>query len=48
VRDPDRNVRKSTVFGTLATAVVYLLPLTAVFGIAPSAKLAVRRAILGD
>jgi APA family basic amino acid/polyamine antiporter len=36
VRDPDRNVPKSTVFGTLATAVVYLLSLTAVFGILPS------------
>ena len=40
VRDPDRNVPKSTVFGTLATAVVYMLSLTAVFGILPSAKLA--------
>jgi basic amino acid/polyamine antiporter, APA family len=33
VRDPDRNVPKSTVFGTLATAVVYMLSLTAVFGL---------------
>jgi len=40
VRDPDRNVPKSTVFGTLATAVVYMLSLTAVFGILPSTKLA--------
>src|SRR5215471_5588416 len=40
VRDPDRNVPKSTVFGTLATAVVYMLSLTAVFGIVPSSKLA--------
>src|SRR5215471_6571970 len=40
VRDPDRNVPKSTVFGTLATAVVYMLSLTAVFGIVPSAQLA--------
>src|SRR5215469_13331452 len=39
VRDPDRNVPKSTVFGTLATAVVYMLSLTAVFGIVPSAQL---------
>src|SRR5215469_2099754 len=39
VRDPDRNVPKSTVFGTLATAVVYLLSLTAVFGIVPSKTL---------
>jgi basic amino acid/polyamine antiporter, APA family len=39
VRDPDRNVPKSTVFGTLATAVVYMLSLTAVFGIVPSTEL---------
>src|SRR6516225_2440934 len=39
VRDPDRNVPKSTVFGTLATAVVYMLSLTAVFGIVPSSEL---------
>jgi APA family basic amino acid/polyamine antiporter len=40
VRDPDRNVPRATVLGTLATAVVYLLSLTAVFGIIPSATLA--------
>ena len=40
VRDPDRNVPKSTVFGTLATAVVYMLSLTAVFGIVPTSQLA--------
>jgi APA family basic amino acid/polyamine antiporter len=40
VRDPDRNVPKSTVFGTLATAVVYMLSLTAVFGIVSSTQLA--------
>ena len=40
VRDPDKNVPKSTVFGTLATAVVYMLSLVAVFGIVPSAELA--------
>jgi APA family basic amino acid/polyamine antiporter len=39
VRDPDKNVPKSTVFGTLATAVVYMLSLTAVFGIVPSSQL---------
>ncbi len=37
VRDPDRNIPRSTVFGTLATAVVYMLSLTAVFGILPDA-----------
>jgi APA family basic amino acid/polyamine antiporter len=40
VRDPNRNVPKSTVFGTLATAVVYMLSLIAVFGILPSSTLA--------
>ena len=33
VRNPDRNVPRATIFGTLGTAVVYLLSLTAVFGI---------------
>jgi basic amino acid/polyamine antiporter, APA family len=39
VRDPDKNVPKSTVFGTLACAVVYLLSLIAVFGIVPNGEL---------
>jgi basic amino acid/polyamine antiporter, APA family len=39
VRDPDKNVPKSTVLGTLACAVVYLLSLIAVFGIVPSSTL---------
>jgi APA family basic amino acid/polyamine antiporter len=39
VRDPDRNVPRSTVLGTLACAVVYLLSLAAVFGIVPSGTL---------
>ena len=33
VRDPDRNVPRATLFGTLATAVVYMLSLVAIFGI---------------
>ena len=33
VRDPDRNVPRATIYGTLATAIVYMLSLTAVFGI---------------
>jgi APA family basic amino acid/polyamine antiporter len=33
VRDPARNVPRATTLGTLATAVVYMLSLTAVFGI---------------
>jgi len=40
VRDPERNVPRSTVFGTLASAVVYLLSLVAVFGILPASELA--------
>src|SRR6516165_9871956 len=39
VRDPDKNVPKSTVLGTLACALVYLLSLVAVFGIVPSTTL---------
>ncbi len=40
VRDPERNVPRSTNFGTLATAVVYMLSLVAVFGIVGDHKLA--------
>jgi APA family basic amino acid/polyamine antiporter len=40
VRNPDVNVPRSTILGTLATAVVYLLSLIAVFGSVPSAVLA--------
>jgi APA family basic amino acid/polyamine antiporter len=40
VRDPDKNVPRATVYGTLGTSVVYLLSLTAVFGIVASATLA--------
>ena len=29
VRDPDRNIPRATILGTLATAVVYMLSLTA-------------------
>jgi APA family basic amino acid/polyamine antiporter len=39
VRDPDRNVPKATIYGTLATAVVYLLSLIAVFGAVPASQL---------
>ncbi|HET7276502.1 MAG TPA: amino acid permease [Dermatophilaceae bacterium] len=40
VRDPERNVPRSTVFGTGASAVVYMLSLIAVFGILPATALA--------
>jgi len=40
VRDPKRNVPRATVFGTLASALVYMLSLIAVFGILPTTALA--------
>jgi len=40
VRDPKRNVPRATVFGTLGSAVVYMLSLVAVFGILPTTALA--------
>jgi basic amino acid/polyamine antiporter, APA family len=40
VRDPDRNVPRATLYGTLATAAVYMLSLIAIFGILPSNQLA--------
>ena len=40
VRKPDRIIPRATILGTIATAVVYLLSLTAVFGIVPAFKLA--------
>jgi len=39
VRDPERNIAKSTIYGTLASAAVYLFSLIAVFGILPAAVL---------
>jgi APA family basic amino acid/polyamine antiporter len=48
VRNPDRNIPRATVLGTLATAVVYMLSLTAVFGILPSSKLASANAPFSD
>src|SRR6478736_7894464 len=40
VRQPERNVPASTIYGTLGSAVVYLLSLIAVFGILPASQLA--------
>jgi basic amino acid/polyamine antiporter, APA family len=48
VRNPDRNVPKATILGTIATAVVYMLSLTAVFGIVPTDKLASTTAPFSD
>jgi APA family basic amino acid/polyamine antiporter len=39
VRDPERNIPRATMLGTLATAAVYLLSLTAVFGIVSNHEL---------
>jgi APA family basic amino acid/polyamine antiporter len=39
VRDPDRNVGRATIFGTLATAAVYMLSLVAIFGILSNTEL---------
>jgi APA family basic amino acid/polyamine antiporter len=48
VRDPDRNIPRATILGTLATAVVYMLSLTAMFGILPSSQLAQATAPFSD
>jgi basic amino acid/polyamine antiporter, APA family len=48
VRDPDRNIPRATVLGTLATAVVYMLSLTAIFGILPASTLANSTAPFSD
>ena len=48
VRDPDRNIPRATILGTLATAVVYMLSLTAVFGILPTSQLASANAPFSD
>jgi APA family basic amino acid/polyamine antiporter len=39
VRDPDRNVGRATLLGTLATAAVYMLSLVAIFGILTNTEL---------
>jgi APA family basic amino acid/polyamine antiporter len=39
VRDPDRNVPRASIFGTLACAVVYLISLFIVFGVVPNEQL---------
>jgi len=44
VKDPDRNVPRATILGTLATAAVYMLSLIAVFGILPNHQLATESA----
>jgi basic amino acid/polyamine antiporter, APA family len=48
VRDPDRNVPRATILGTLATAVVYMLSLIAIFGILPTGELTSSTAPFSD
>jgi APA family basic amino acid/polyamine antiporter len=48
VRNPDRNVPRATVLGTIATAVVYMLSLTVAFGVLPTSKLANATAPFSD
>ena len=48
VRDPDRNIPRSTILGTLATAAVYMLSLTVVFGILPNSELGTATAPFSD
>jgi APA family basic amino acid/polyamine antiporter len=48
VRNPEVNVPRATVLGTLATAAVYMLSLTAVFGILPASKLSGSTAPFSD
>src|SRR6516165_2898651 len=39
VKDPDRNIPRATILGTLATAVVYMASLTVMFGVVPNTQL---------
>jgi basic amino acid/polyamine antiporter, APA family len=48
VRNPDKNIPRATILGTIATAVVYMLSLTAVFGIVPTSTLAKATAPFSD
>jgi APA family basic amino acid/polyamine antiporter len=48
VRNPDQNIPRATVLGTIACAVVYMLSLTVVFGIVPTGKLATANAPFSD
>jgi len=39
IRDPERNVQRATIYGTVACAIVYLLSTVAIFGLVPNDKL---------
>lgn len=48
VRNPDRNIPRATILGTLATAAVYMVSLTVIFGILPGTVLAQSTAPFSD
>src|SRR3954470_12864345 len=48
VRDPDTNVPKATILGTIATAAVYMVSLTVIFGVLSSTQLAGSTAPFSD
>lgn len=48
VQDPDRNIPRATILGTLATAAVYLVSLTVIFGVLPTTALAESTAPFSD
>jgi len=48
VEDPDRNIPRATILGTLATAAVYMLSLTVIFGVLPTSQLADATAPFSD
>ena len=48
VRNPDRNIPRATILGTIACAAVYLLSLTVIFGMIPSSQLANANAPFSD
>jgi basic amino acid/polyamine antiporter, APA family len=41
VKDPERNIPRATIYGTLGTTILYLLAIVAVMGIVPIGRLAV-------
>ena len=48
IKDPEKNIRKSTIYGTLACAAIYLLISLAAMGAAPQAIIAKSNAPLAD
>jgi len=48
VRDPERTIPRATLFGTLATAAIYILGTVAVLGIVPPAELGTSTAPFAD